>query len=358
MAGALVQLASKGSQDAYMISETLDNSLFRMRYNRHTNFAQVPKLVDMFTIQSGSSTVIEIPSHGDLLTGLWIEGDNISENMRGGRVDLYIGGQKIDSHSTTFITDVWAQYMADSYTKSQIINNRTSTSDSTFFPLHFFFCDNWQHIPMTALQYHKVEIHIHTGASAVSGKLYGNYVFLDTMERRELVDKPKQFMITQVQELAQEVKTGVTNIDLTSLNHPVRALYWGFRMESSDIADDFMTFRNCDISINGTQLLENMSPTYFHTVQGYYHSPTGVINMDQITNSPYYTRFYTYNFGLNSSSYKPTGTLNFSRIDNAKVVVRDISTGTNHIGKDIVLFAVGYNILKIERGLGGVLFSN
>lgn len=358
MSGALIQIAAKGVQDAYMISDILENSLFRLRYNRHTNFSQVPKLIEPVKGMGGTTIVVEVPAFGDLLTGMWLEGTDITERLRGGRVDLYIGGQKVDSQSTTFMSDVWSAYMADSYTKSQIISNRMSASDSTFLPLHFFFCDNWQFIPMTALQYHKVEIHIHTGSTAVDAKLYGHYVFLDTRERQALVEGSKKFVITQVQELSQEFRSDFMNIELSPLNHPVRALYWGVRIETSDIVDDFFTFGDADIHVNGSPLLEKMSPTYFHTVQGYYHSPTGLINMDDPTHSPFYTRFYTYNFGTNSSSYKPTGTMNFSRLDNARLTVRGASLGPNHTGKDITLFAVNYNILRIERGMGGVLFSN
>jgi hypothetical protein len=360
MSGGLVNLVSKGIQDSYLISGTPDSSLFRMRYTRHSNFAQVPYKISDLIIPENSTKVIEIPSKGDILTYMWFEGVDMFSQFRGCRLELRIGGQIVDRQSSTFLTDVWPVYMPDSYTKASVINNSTSSSNKTFQPLHFFFNDNWQHIPLVALQYHKVEIVITTTGNAINAKMYGNFVFVDTKERTALVEGPKQFIITQVQEFFTDAVDGeVASIDLSHLNHPVRSIFWGASANSSDMSRDYWTFSEADLYLNGTPYFENMSPTYFHSVQGYYCTPTGMINMDPITNTPFFTRFYTYNFCMNSSSYKPTGSCNFSRMDNAKLVIKGLSRGSNHAaGGGIHVIAVNYNVLKIERGLGGVLFSN
>ena len=44
MSGALIQLVSKGVQDVYLTSEE-GHSFFRMKFTRHTNFSQAPKLI-------------------------------------------------------------------------------------------------------------------------------------------------------------------------------------------------------------------------------------------------------------------------------------------------------------------------
>lgn len=360
MSGGLVNLVSKGVQDSFLITGSPDNSLFRMRYTRHSNFAQTPYKIADIIIPTNSTRVIEIPSKGDILTYMWLEGDDMFAQFRGCTVELRIGGQVVDRQSSTFLTDVWPIYMPDSYTKASVINNAISSSNKTFQPLHFFFNDNWQHIPLIALQYHKVEIVISTRENPINAKMYGNFVFLDEQERTAIADGPKQFIITQVQEFFTDATDGdVATIDLSPLNHPVRSLFWGSAANSSDMLQDFWTFSGADLYLNGTPYLENMSPTYFHSVQGYFHIPTGMINMDPARNTPFFTRFYTYNFCMNSSSYKPTGSCNFSRMDNAKLVIRGLSRGSNHpAGGGIHVIAVNYNVLKIDRGLGGVLFSN
>jgi len=45
---------------------------------------------------------------------------------------------------------------------------------------------------------------------------------------------------------------------------------------------------------------------------------------------------------------------NFSRIDNAQVAIT-LKAGTTPLQK---MFAVNYNILRIQSGMGGLAFSN
>ena len=355
MSGSLVQLVAQGVQDAYLTSGDLSKSLFTARYSRHTNFSQAPKFIKTLYDQTGAGAHInvEIPNHGDLLTYLWIEGDDIYEQMRGAQIELYIGGQLVDRQSSTYLSDVWPIFLADTYTKAYNVNNRTTTANFKFFPLHFWFCDNMQHLPLIGLQYHKVEIRIITSQS-IDAKLYGNFIFLDAEERTKFASEPKSYIITQV----QEISTSSNVIDLTYLNHPVKSIYWGYQADSPDLTKDKFTFSECDLFLNGSLLFEKMTNTYFHSVQGYHGTTNGIINMDKIHDCPIYTRFYTYNFCIHSNEFKHSGSCNFSRLDNAKLVLRNVNKGTERTSTDITLFAVNYNILKIERGMAGVLFSN
>jgi hypothetical protein len=54
------------------------------------------------------------------------------------------------------------------------------------------------------------------------------------------------------------------------------------------------------------------------------------------------------------SKMQPTGTLNFSRIDNAKLTLVGPSGG-NALHR---VYAVNYNILRIKDGMAGVAFGN
>lgn len=357
MSGALIQLVATGVQDTYITSAT-GMSLFKMRFNRYTNFAMAPKLLKEFSGVSGDTIVIPIESFGDLLNHVWIEGDDVLSAFTNATFTLYIGGTKVDSYDSTFGTDVWNIYAADTYSKSQMINNNISSSNNRFYPLHFFCCDNHQFIPLLALQYHTVEIHVELKASISGFKAYGNYIYLDTDERTAMVNRSMEFLVTQVQKLTKPLSPGLNNVDLTEFNHPVKSIYWGYRSKSRIASDDKFCFTEADMYLNGTQIFEKMSNTFFHSVQGYYHTPFGLINMNTSENTPQYTRFYTYNFCLDASSYKPTGTCNFSRLDNAKLVLHGVEKGANQTDSDLTIYAVNYNVLRIERGMAGVLFLN
>jgi hypothetical protein len=72
------------------------------------------------------------------------------------------------------------------------------------------------------------------------------------------------------------------------------------------------------------------------------------------TGTPY-PGIYVYSFALQPEEHQPTGTCNFSRIDNAQVSVA-LKTGSQATLQK--LFAVNYNILRIQSGMGGLAFSN
>jgi hypothetical protein len=360
MSGAIIELISKGVQDIY-ITNSSGASFFKIKYQRHTNFAQVPKELDMHgQLQDNGNSSIKITSKGDLANNMWLEGDDLVDNLPGTVFDLYIGGQKVDSQTFDFMSDIWQIYMAETYTKSKTVNNPVSKSNNKFFPLHFFFCDNEMFLPLLCLQYSEVEIRVRWGSSISSAsnvKYYANYVFLDSDERNEMISKNMEILITQVQRYIYST-TEKTDCDLSFFNHPIKSLYFGIESSEPYTETDKFTFSKADLQINGTYLFENMSPTYFHTVQGYYRTKYGVISYDTVAKCPFYTRYFTYNFCIDASNYKPTGTCNFSRMDNAKLVLSDVTLGSNRTGEDLKIYAVNYNILKIQKGIAGVVFGN
>ena len=60
-----------------------------------------------------------------------------------------------------------------------------------------------------------------------------------------------------------------------------------------------------------------------------------------------------YSFALKPEEHQPSGTCNFSRIDNAQLV----TTGTQLASSDKI-YAVNYNVLRVMSGMGGLAYSN
>lgn len=368
MSGALVELVSKGVQDAYITDSKNGEFLFRTVYTKHRNFSQSPFKLDFLgPIQNyGSSTVI-LKNQGDFIDKVWLEGSNLHTSLLGSRFELYIGGQMIDSQTYDFMTEVWQIYMAETQTKSQMINNYISQTNKKFFPLHFFFCDNNMFLPLLAIQYHQVEIKCYWGPNVINGQnldIYGNYIFLDTEDRETIVKNPINILVTQVQKNTSNSPT----IDLSVFNHPIKSIYFGVPLNGDKSNNINWSFTSVSIVLNGTFLLENMSPTYFYTVQLYYGSKYGIIDYNVEYDTPYYTQYFTYNFCLDTC-YKPSGSCNFSRLDSAKMLIQSPITLTrNSINKNIfdtgpspslfTVYAVNYNVLTIKNGLAGILFSN
>ena len=75
-------------------------------------------------------------------------------------------------------------------------------------------------------------------------------------------------------------------------------------------------------------------------IPNYYHT--------QFVSSP---DFFLYCFCISTSSIQPTGTLNFSRLNSAKIISQSVTiTGS--------IYAVNYNILRIENGMAGLIYAN
>jgi len=106
--------------------------------------------------------------------------------------------------------------------------------------------------------------------------------------------------------------------------------------------------------LNGQDRFAAQAGKYFNSYQPLvYHTGTP------------YPGIYVYSFALKPEEHQPTGTCNFSRIDNAQVSVnlKASSFGTGFAnptfqGCTQKLFAINYNILRIQSGMGGLAFSN
>jgi hypothetical protein len=97
--------------------------------------------------------------------------------------------------------------------------------------------------------------------------------------------------------------------------------------------------------LNGQDRFKEQPGKYFNQVQPFqYHSGTP------------YPGVYSYSFALKPEEHQPSGTCNFSRIDNAQVAVtlktNSDSSTTMH------MFATNYNVLRVQSGMAGLAFSN
>lgn len=361
MSGSLVQLVSQGIQDVHILTDKLENSLFAAHYKKHTPFSQNARQLEIVgNVAPGGTTETELVKSGDLINHMWLEGEDLLDYMSGTEFELYMGGKLIDTQSFEYNTDIWPVYLADTKVKSTCINNKTSSTDKNFFPLHFFFCDNGMFLPLIATQYHKVEIRIKWGSNPPSDvKIYGNYIFLDADERTKFAESNMDMLITQVQKAPYILSDGgETKMDISTLNHPVKALWFGQGALSSTTATDYFRFDKLSIYLNGQTKVETMSPSYFHTVQAYYHTQNGLVNFVNTDKTPFYTRFFMYSFASDVSDHNPSGSCNFSRLDTAIMNISNLARPVAKRNSPVYVYALNYNILRISGGLTGILFSN
>lgn len=344
MSAGVVQLIAIGAQDEHIIG-TPEISFFSSTFKRHSNFSQsVEKQTIQGAVKGNAMSSVKFERTGDLLGYVYLTLDDNTQSLdvqRWDRViekaELLIGGHVIDVQDSIFTEKIAIDTFAQNVSKSANGTHPGVSARSYFYPFRFFFCEGPQcALPIVALHYHNVELRIHWGPDAgnYNVEMFANYYYLDNEERGNLVSRNHSMLITQVQ---KNIPSGELTQDLT-FNHPVKYL------ASSDTTTEgalTSTRNKVKLNINGLDIGNyKWGKPHYIDVMNYYHT--------NFVTSP---DFFLYCFCLSTSSLQPTGTLNFSRLDSAKIM------SENMLINDPI-YAVNYNILRIENGMAGLVYAN
>jgi len=250
----------------------------------------------------------------------------------------------------------------------------------------------------------------------VAASLYVDYIYLDTEERRRFAQVAHEYLIEQLQFTGEESVTSSSNKIIMSFNHPVKELVWVVQAPSTRDCGSMLNApfkyttadgKNCNpvvgakIQLNGHDRFTWREGSYFSKVQPYQHH-TGNPNIDNFGNTVTQSSVYpyalgralndstsvptdiidtinplaqvmakdagisVYSFALKPEDLQPSGSCNFSRIDNAvlHLVLKPGTFATAASGLDantsanVRIYAVNYNVLRIMSGMGGLAYSN
>jgi hypothetical protein len=332
-------------------------------------------------------------------------------------IELTIGGQRVDKHYQRWWR-LYAELFLDD-TKKAAYGKLTSSPNAVggsaaiddkqtvFLPFRFFFNRNpGLYLPLLALQYAEVRLDIDLSAEfdtyfTPSPKVWGNYVFLDTAERYRFAQKGHEYLIEQVQHTGTDAVDGNEKQIRLSYNHPVKELIFscGSAFNASTSTKHPMwnmcagsvpviscrpdtLAGNCYVPIsegtgapmllagNGTGVQwseEKVSGAAYGPLSKFRLILNGQDRMKE-QSGKYFNQMepiwrhsgnpcpgvYCYNFGLKPEELQPTGTCNFSRIDNAQVSV----TLKSGVSGQLDMYAVNYNVLKIQGGQAACSFAN
>ena len=386
MGGGLMQLVAYGAQDIYLTGNP-QITFFKVVYRRHTNFS-MESIQQTFTGSVSSRQIATISRNGDLVSRMYLEfttnaannvlnpGHNAIDN-----IELEIGGQRIDRQYGHWM-ETWAELTE--LNDAAKVRDLIKTSDGTKFqnlagaggcvshttggslivPLQFWFCRNpGLALPLIALQYHEVKVIVNWSGYAAGGtsitneKLYADYIYLDTDERRRFAQVSHEYLIEQVQHQNES-----SNSDITlNFNHPVKELVWaGFSDHTNGHRETFSG--NILLKLNGHDRFSARNYTYFTQTQVWQHH-TGTplkmanasigANTGSLVGQASVNEIGVYSFALKPEEHQPSGTCNFSRIDNA--ILSGIILGSP---TSLEVYAVNYNVLRIMSGMGGLAYSN
>ena len=398
-----MQLVAYGAQDVFLTGNP-QISFFKVVYRRHTNFA-MESIEQTFNgnPELGNRVTCTISRNGDLITNMWLEAKFNTLQSDGTTAwapvnslghalieyaELEIGGQRIDKHYGEWM-EIWSELtlpeekragFKEMIARRDAGNTVAPESDKVYIPFQFFFCRNpGLALPLIALQYHEVKLNIkfrsglelarpNTEALKFNGnpRLFVDYVYLDTDERRMFAQNQHEYLIEQLQHTGPE--STKDNNHRLNFNHPVKELIWVTRRADSEPMDfsgnvaqagnssfdvDYSwsnsgseAFNTAKLQLNGHDRFTERDAGYFRLVQPYQHH----------TRVPQ-KYVYLYSFALNPESHQPSGTCNFSRLDNVTLSLNGLKDQVGDNGQ-LLVYAVSNNILRIMSGMGGLAYSN
>lgn len=190
-------------------------------------------------------------------------------------------------------------------------------------------------------------------------RLFADYIFLDTFERKQFATMSHRYLIEQIQYSEPESVGGFSNKKFKiNFNLPVKALYWVCQLNDTDIASESFNFSNTvdpkktksdplskvSLLLNGVDRFDERNAKYFRLIQPF-QKHTRVPN-DFI---------YMYSFALYPENHQPSGTCNFSKLDSVEL---NLSFQSKLGASTVRIYGISYNVLRINNGMGGVAFSN
>lgn len=408
MGSGIMQLSSTGISDKYLTGNP-QITFFKTIYRRHTNFAVENIKQDFMSTPSfGQTITCKIPSNGDLITKLYLE-INLPElkqiqsnstyvgwiNALGHHIiDYYnikIGGQTIDTHYSQWL-DIWSEiYLNNSKQKTynnMILKSTTNlyhkingTKQQTIFlPLNFWFSNIGLALPLLCLKYHEVTIDVkfknllnliksdkilvnpvdinNNPIDILSSYINIDYIYLDSDERKKYIHNKHEYLIEQIQ------FTGTRTIEPNSYNyqtkldhrHNVKEIYFSLQPHNNIILHTQNGNKHNIYNNNGNEIISEVelllnSLSVFGKKNSLWLYSVNPFNSH--SNSPN-DFLYSYSFGLEPEEQQPSGTCNFTNINDIKLNFKLKNQINDYI--DLYIYSKNYNILRITNGTGGVAF--
>ncbi|XWV26397.1 capsid protein [Tupanvirus soda lake] len=327
-------------------------------------------------------------------------------------VEIKIGNQTIDKHSGDWLilfNKIFLQeYQMENYykmigniTELTIFNDNIKDNYKLIIPFQFWFCRNTGlALPLVSLRYHDImftvklkdlsklcyvennpslmdlpNIQSQYNINIVDAKLYVDYVYLDTDERRRFAQSSHEYLIETVQFNEFDDIQGKQYNAHMNFSQPTKFIIWyaqpkfyrenpsgrnkcqwnnfgvnsdktGYTMESAYLRLNSYNRTDPDAEIKFYN--------YVHPYLYFAHSPTDGFNV--------------YSFAIKPMEHQPSSTINLSRIDDFGLVlvfsdefmdlVRNANIDDIEVGIYLGVYIMSYNVLRIMSGMAGVAFQN
>ena len=228
--------------------------------------------------------------------------------------------------------------------------------------------------------------------------VYADYIFLDTAERKKFAKVKHEYLFEQIQTQGPSSISTTTQREAIDLrfNHPIKEIIWTLddgppnTCAPSCSSKKFEIVKAALLQLNGKDRFQKRNGSYFTLAQRYQHhsgTPLKYLfealysgdlysfkkNWDEFTGSSIPSEaIHLYSFALNPEKNIPSGTCNFSRLDNVVLELEFFSTASADAcvgssrpcyydtpsNRTLWVYGINYNVLRIMGGMGGLVYCN
>ena len=340
--------------------------------NLQTNVAVVQSFSNVSTGNTSSNVIISFSNtSAGYIGGTFLTGNTVSlyQPLVSAQVNPAIGAQGTASTSTTLVVTGQVSQVGSSIQVGQYVAGLPFTGPvyvSNVYLSNVIVSYPSQTIgPVPSgltISFVGGTAQTTTTYASLQYQAWTNFVYLDQTERDYFAKVPQNdLLITQV----QRVVLGTNPVQELALAQPVKFLAFPCVNYAQIYANGngSLTASNYQLKtqVNGVDVGDSRALIHFVDVPQYYNTPYGYAHNNSVANVAIIS------YCLDTSKLQPTGTLNFSRLDTFRIVVPPTltngvvglyNTNLTSAYPTPYLYAVNYNILRIQNGLGSILYAN
>ena len=194
--------------------------------------------------------------------------------------------------------------------------------------------------------------------SFIRAYLLVNYIYLDNFERYNFLNNSHEYLIPVVQTIPEQIISSINSIYKIPFINPIKFIAWRSILKSNIEAKNFFnysTYPNTNkdyLIINNSLLINSIKRMELDSNQYYTNIP---IYQSKIMNKQF--GVYYYSFGLNPTELQPSGTMNFSKIDDSYLQFK-MNPIVNYQNPVVVrCYGIQYNLFRVSHGIGGLGFN-
>lgn len=195
--------------------------------------------------------------------------------------------------------------------------------------------------------------------SLINAYLLINYIYLDNFERQNFLHGAHEYLIPIVQNISDQVMYSTNVTYKLPLTNPVKMLIWrGVLLSNSTMNNDFnyttypYTEKEENIVSKNTLVINSINRMEPNSVEYYTYLPRHQYKFKGNEKG-----IYCYSFGLNPFDLQPSGSLNFSKVDDAYILFKLNKLINYQNPVTFRCYGIQYNILRTFNGIGGLQFT-